>query len=126
QVMGDTLLLILPLWKLSALAVTKGQDGLMRMLAGPPLDANVGAQRLLQRLIEVLLSDKADFVDIALWFAAEPSSASLLSSGEAVRFLLPEAANDEEFDWLRREGIYRIQENVGMLHGHIVRTGRGT
>merc|ERR1719436_752778 len=89
QVMGETLLLLLPLWKLSALVVTKGQDAFMRMVAAPPLDANQGAQRLLQRLIEVLLSEKADLFDIALWLAAEPSSAALLSSGEAVEFLLP-------------------------------------
>jgi len=121
QVMGETFLLLLPLWKLSALAVAKGQDTLLRMVAGPPLEANLGAQRLLTRLIEVLLSDKADFVDIALWFAAEPSSAALLSSCEAVEFLLPEAANDEEFTQFRKEGLVRIQENFGMLHNRILR-----
>lgn len=78
QVLGDTLLLLLPLWKLSALAVAKGQEALTHYVAGPPLGANLGAQRLLRRLIEVLLSEKADFLDIALWFAAEPSSARWL------------------------------------------------
>jgi len=121
QVMGETLLLLLPLWKLSALAVAKGQDAFMRMVAAPPLDANLGAQRLLQRLIEVLLQDKADFLDIALWFAAEPSSAALLSSGEAVEFLLPEAANDEEFTQFRKDGLMRVQENIPVLQNHIIR-----
>mmetsp|Transcript_56973 Transcript_56973/g.163613 ORF Transcript_56973/g.163613 Transcript_56973/m.163613 type:complete len:427 (-) Transcript_56973:199-1479(-) len=121
QVMGETLLLLLPLWKLSALAVAKGQDAFMRMVASPPLDANVGAQRLLRRLIEVLLSEKADFLDIALWFAAEPSFAVLLSSCEAVEFLLPEAANDEEFTQFRKLGLLRIQENIPVLQNHIIR-----
>jgi len=121
QVMGETLLLLLPLWKLSALAVAKGQDAFMRMVAAPPLDANLGAQRLLQRLIEVLLQDKADFLDIALWFATEPSSAALLSSGEAVEFLLPEAANDEEFSQFRKDGLMRVQENIPLLQNHIIR-----
>lgn len=121
QVMGETLLLLLPLWKLSALAVRTGQDALMRLVAGPPLDANLSAQRLLQRLIEVLLSDKVDFLDIVLWFAAEPSSAALLSSGEAVEFLLPEAANDEEFTHFRKDGLGRIQENIALLQNHVIR-----
>merc|ERR1719401_2981404 len=121
QFMGETLLLLLPLWKLSALAVAKGQDALMRMVSGPPLEANLGAQRLLARLIEVLLSEKADFVDVVLWFAAEPSSAALLSSNEAVHFLLPEAANDEEFTQFRKEGLLRIQENIPLLQNHIIR-----
>lgn len=121
QVMGETLLLLLPLWKLSALAVRAGQDALMRLVAGPPLGANLGAQRLLQRLIEVLLSDKVDFLDIVLWFAAEPSSAALLSSCEAVEFLLPEAANDEEFTHFRKDGLGRIQENIALLQGHVIR-----
>merc|ERR1712039_1048039 len=76
---------------------------------------------LLQRLIEVLLAEKADFIDIALWFAAEPSSAALLSSGEAVEFLLPEAANDEEFTRFRKDGLARIQENIPLLQSHIIR-----
>lgn len=121
QVMGDTLILLLPLWKISALVVAKGQDALMRMVAAPPLEANLGAQRLLQRLIEVLLSEKADFIDIVLWFAAEPSSAALLSSSEAVDFLLPEVANDEEFTQFRKDGLLRIQENIGVLQNHIIR-----
>mmetsp|Transcript_586 Transcript_586/g.1908 ORF Transcript_586/g.1908 Transcript_586/m.1908 type:complete len:429 (-) Transcript_586:98-1384(-) len=120
RVMGETLLLLLPLWKLSALVVAKGQDAFMRMVASPPLDANVGARRLLQRLIEVLLSEKADFLEIALWFAAEPSSAALLSSGEAVEFLLPEAANNDEFTQFRKDGLLRVQENVPLLQNHIV------
>merc|ERR1712176_1404756 len=111
--MGELLMLLLPLWKLSALAVAKGQDAFMRMVASPPLDANISTQRLLQRLIEVLLSEKADFIDIVLWFAAEPSSAALLSSSEAVEFLLPEAANDEEFTHFRKDALRHIQENVG-------------
>jgi len=121
QVMGETLLLLLPLWKLSALAVAKGQEALLRMVAGPPLAANGGAQRLLQRLIEVLLSDKVDFIDIVLWFAAEPSSAALLSSSEAVGFLLPDAANIEEFTQFRKDGLMRIQENVGVLQSYVIR-----
>jgi len=121
EVMGETLLLLLPLWKLSALAVAKGQEQLLRMIARPPLAASLGAQRLLQRLIEVLLSEKADFVDIALWFAEQPSSAALLSSGEAVEFLLPEAANGEEFTQFRKDGLTRVQENVTALHGHVIR-----
>ncbi|CAL1172609.1 unnamed protein product [Cladocopium goreaui] len=121
QVLGDTLLLLLPLWKLSALAVAKGQESLTHFVAGPPLGANLGAQRLLRRLIEVLLSEKADFMDIALWFAAEPSSAALLTSGEAVRFLLPEAANDDEFVGFRQEGLLRTQENLSYLQGHLLR-----
>ena len=59
EVLGDTLLLLLPLWKLSALAVAKGQESLTQFVAGPALGANLGAQRLLRRLIEVLLSEKA-------------------------------------------------------------------
>merc|ERR1712050_472402 len=110
QVTGETLLLLLPLWKLSALAVAKGQDVLMRFVAGPPLDANLGAQRLLTGLIERLLSEKADFIDITLWFAAEPSSAALLTSDEAVQFLLPDAADDDEFTQFREDGLMRIQE----------------
>lgn len=126
QLMGETLLLLLPLWKLSALAVAKGQDAFMRMLAAPPLDASVGARRLLQRLIEVLLSEKADFLEIALWFAVEPSSAALLSSVEAVEFLLPEAADDEEFTRFRTEGLLRIQENIPILQNHIIRLPQNT
>jgi len=121
DIMGETLLLLLPLWKLSALAVAKGQDAFMRMVAAPPLDANLSAQRLLQRLIEVLLSEKADFLDIALWFAAEPSSAALLSGSAAVDFLLPEAANDEEFTQFRKIGLVRVQQHVPSLQHHIVR-----
>ncbi|CAE7623762.1 sec14 [Symbiodinium sp. CCMP2456] len=121
QVLGDTLLLLLPLWKLSALAVAKGQEALTHFVAGPPLGANLGAQRLLRRLIEVLLSEKADFMDIALWFAAEPSSAALLTSGEAVHFLLPEAANDDEFASFRKEGLMRTQDNLAYLQGHLLR-----
>lgn len=121
RIMGEMLMLLLPLWKLSALAVAKGQDAFMRMVAAPPLDANISAQRLLQRLIEVLLSEKADFLEIALWFAAEPSSAALLSSVEAVEFLLPEAANDEEFTQFRKDGLQRIQDNIPTLQNHIIR-----
>mmetsp|Transcript_13587 Transcript_13587/g.39143 ORF Transcript_13587/g.39143 Transcript_13587/m.39143 type:complete len:422 (+) Transcript_13587:139-1404(+) len=124
HIMGETVLLLLPLWKLSALAVAKGQDAFMRMVAAPPLDANLGAQRLLQRLIEVLLSEKADLLDIALWFAAEPSSAVLLSSVEAVEFLLPEAANSDEFTRFRKDGLLRIQENIPVLQSHIIRLSK--
>lgn len=95
QLMGETLVMLLPLWKLSALAVAKGQDSLMDLVARSPLAASHSAQKLLQRLIEVLLSENADFVDIALWFATEPTSAAVLSSAEVVEFLLPEAANSE-------------------------------
>jgi len=121
DLMGEMLLLLLPLWKLSALAVAKGQDAFMRMVASPPLDANLGTQRLLQRLIEVLLSEKADYLDITLWFAAEPSSAALLGSAAAVDFLLPEASNDEEFVTFRKEGLTRVQEHIPLLQNHIVR-----
>mmetsp|Transcript_101097 Transcript_101097/g.290984 ORF Transcript_101097/g.290984 Transcript_101097/m.290984 type:complete len:426 (-) Transcript_101097:55-1332(-) len=121
QVMGDTLLLLLPLWKLSALAVAKGQDAFMRMVAAPPLEANIGAQRLLQRLIEVLLTEKADFLDIALWLAVEPSSAELLSSREAAAFLLPDAANEDEFTLFRKDALARVRENIPMLQSHIIR-----
>lgn len=121
QVMGETLLLLLPLWKLSALAVAKGQDTLTRLVARPPLQAGLNAQRLLQRLIEVLLSKKADFVDIALWFASEPSSAALLSSSEAVDFLLPDASNSEEFTHFRKDGLIRVQDNFAALQQHILR-----
>lgn len=121
QVMGETLLLLLPLWKLSALAVAKGQDTLARLVARPPIQAGLNAQRLLQRLIEALLSKKADFIDIALWFAQEPSSAALLSSAEAVEFLLPEASNSDEFTQFRKDGLLRVQENFAALQGHIRR-----
>lgn len=57
QVMGNTLLLLLPLWKLSALAFTKGTDALLRLITRPPFTANHNSQRLLQRLVQVLLSD---------------------------------------------------------------------
>lgn len=121
QVMGESLLLLLPLWKLSALAVAKGQDTLARLVARPPIQAGLNAQRLLQRLIEALLSKKADFFDIALWFAQEPSSAALLSSAEAVEFLLPEASNSDEFTQFRKDGLLRVQENFAALQGHIRR-----
>jgi hypothetical protein len=121
QVMGETLLLLLPLWKLSALAVAKGQDTLHKLLARPPLQAGHGAQRLLQRLIEVLLSKKADFVDIAMWFASEPSSAALLSSSEAVDFLLPVASNSDEFTQFRKDGLVRVQDNFAGLQSHLLR-----
>mmetsp|Transcript_33464 Transcript_33464/g.96032 ORF Transcript_33464/g.96032 Transcript_33464/m.96032 type:complete len:435 (+) Transcript_33464:106-1410(+) len=124
QLMGETLLLLLPLWKLSALAVAKGQDAFMRMVAAPPLDANLGAQRLLHRLIEVLLSEKEDFLDIVSWFAAEPSSAALLSSGEAVEFLLPEGANDDEFMQFRKDGLLCVQENIPQLQAHLIRLSK--
>eukprot|EP00747_Dinoflagellata_sp_TGD_P182461 gnl/TRDRNA2_/TRDRNA2_36716_c0_seq1.p1 gnl/TRDRNA2_/TRDRNA2_36716_c0~~gnl/TRDRNA2_/TRDRNA2_36716_c0_seq1.p1 ORF type:complete len:427 (-),score=93.17 gnl/TRDRNA2_/TRDRNA2_36716_c0_seq1:61-1341(-) len=124
QVMGETLMLLLPLWKLSALAVAKGQETLMRLVARPPLSANIGAQRLLQRLIEVLLSEKADFIDITMWFAAEPSSAALLSSAEAVEFLLPEAANNDEFSQFRKEGLARVQQNIAALQPPILRLSK--
>lgn len=121
QVMGDTLLLLLPLWKLSALAVAKGQEQLHKLLARPPLQAGHGAQRLLQRLIEVLLSKKADFIDIALWLAQEPSSAALLCSAEAVEFLLPDASNSEEFTRFRKDGLLKVQDNFADLPGHLQR-----
>merc|ERR1712190_425558 len=121
QLMGDTLMLLLPLWKLSALVVAKGQDALMRMVAAPPIEGNLGAQRLLQRLIEVLLSEKADFMDVVLWLSAEPSSAALLSRREVVDFLLPEVANDEEFTQFRKDGLKSIQENIGTLQSFIIR-----
>lgn len=121
QAMGDTLLLLLPLWKLSALAVAKGQEALMRFFARPPLGASLGSQRLLQRLIEVLLSEKADVIDVVLWFASEPSSAALLSSTEAVEFLLPEASNSEEFAQFRKDGLLRVQENIAALQPRILR-----
>eukprot|EP00927_Polykrikos_kofoidii_P056695 TRINITY_DN50784_c0_g1_i1.p1 TRINITY_DN50784_c0_g1~~TRINITY_DN50784_c0_g1_i1.p1 ORF type:complete len:412 (+),score=64.90 TRINITY_DN50784_c0_g1_i1:219-1454(+) len=121
HLMGETLVVLLPLWKLSALAVAKGQDALMRLVARPPLTACHGAQKLLQRLIEVLLSEKADFVSIALYFATEPTSAALLSSAEAVEFLLPEAANSEEFGQFRKDGLMRVQENFAVLQAHIQR-----
>lgn len=121
QVLGSTLLTLLPLWKISALVVAKGQDALMRMVAAPPIAANLGAQRLLQRLIEVLLTEKADFMDIVLWLSAEPSSAALLSSREVVDFLLPEVANDEEFTQFRKDGLRRIHENIGDLQSVIIR-----
>lgn len=119
QVMGETLVLLLPLWKLSALAVAKGQQDLMRHVSR--YNANLNAQKSLQRLIEVLLSEKADFVDIALWFASEPSSAALLSSCEAVEFLLPDAANSEEFAQFRKDGLLRVQENTAVIQAHIIR-----
>jgi len=67
------------------------------------------------------LSKKADFIDIALWFAQEPSSAALLSSAEAVEFLLPEASNSDEFTQFRKDGLIRVQENFAALQGHIRR-----
>eukprot|EP00928_Gymnodinium_smaydae_P087614 TRINITY_DN71858_c0_g1_i1.p1 TRINITY_DN71858_c0_g1~~TRINITY_DN71858_c0_g1_i1.p1 ORF type:complete len:412 (+),score=82.24 TRINITY_DN71858_c0_g1_i1:147-1382(+) len=124
QLMGETLVMLLPLWKLSALAVAKGQDALMHLVARPPLAASLGAQKLLQRLIEVLLSENADFVDIAVWFATEPTSAALLSSAEAVEFLLPEAANSDEFGRFREDGLSRVQENVAGLQAYISRIPR--
>lgn len=121
QLMGETLVMLLPLWKLSALAVAKGQDSLMDLVARSPLAASHSAQKLLQRLIEVLLSENADFVDIALWFATEPTSAAVLSSAEVVEFLLPEAANSEEFGKFRKDGMMRVQENIAVLQAHIIR-----
>lgn len=121
QVMGETLIMLLPLWKLSALAVAKGQDALMWHVSRPPLSASLSAQNLLQRLFEVLLCDNADFVDITLWFSTESAAAALLSSGEAVEFLLPEAANKEEFERFRNDGLARVQENVAALRVHILR-----
>eukprot|EP00929_Paragymnodinium_shiwhaense_P082626 TRINITY_DN43649_c0_g1_i1.p1 TRINITY_DN43649_c0_g1~~TRINITY_DN43649_c0_g1_i1.p1 ORF type:complete len:457 (+),score=111.84 TRINITY_DN43649_c0_g1_i1:148-1518(+) len=119
KLMGETLIMLLPLWKLSALAVAKGEDALMRHVAGPPLHASQEAQRLLTRLVEVLLCEHADAIDIALWFVREPTSAALLSSSEAIEFLLPEAANSDEFEHFRTEGLVRVLENVAKLHLHI-------
>jgi len=119
HVMGQTLLLLLPLWKLSALAVMKGQDSLMRFFTGPPHTASVNTQKMLQRLIEFLLSEKADIIEIVTWLASQPSSAALLSSVEAVEFLLPEASNSEEFAQFRKDGLLRVQHNVTLLQHHI-------
>mmetsp|Transcript_66718 Transcript_66718/g.159528 ORF Transcript_66718/g.159528 Transcript_66718/m.159528 type:complete len:422 (+) Transcript_66718:120-1385(+) len=119
--MGETLLLLLPLWRLSALAVAKGQEALMRFFTQPPMAVSHSAQRLLQHLIEVLLSEKADMVDIVLWFATEPASASLLSSMEVVDFLLPEASNSEEFTEFGKYGQLRVQEHASELQAHILR-----
>lgn len=121
QLMGETLVMLLPLWKLSALAVAKGQEALMHLVARPPLAASLSAQKNLQRLIEVLLSESPDFLDMILWFATEPSSAALLSSAEAVEFLLPEAANSDEFGKFRNDGLMRVQENIAVLQAHLLR-----
>mmetsp|Transcript_43367 Transcript_43367/g.99938 ORF Transcript_43367/g.99938 Transcript_43367/m.99938 type:complete len:423 (+) Transcript_43367:61-1329(+) len=126
QVMGETLLLLLPLWQLSALAVAKGQEALMRFFTQPPMAVSHSAQRLLQHLIEVLLSEKADMVDIVLWFATEPASASLLSSVEVVEYLLPEASDSEEFAHFGKFGQLRVQENAAELQAHILRLPQTT
>lgn len=119
QLLGETLVLLLPLWKLTALAVAKGQDQLMRFITTPPLSAGLGTQRLLQRLIETLLSEHANlddvFADTTLCWASEPTPAELLSSTEVVDFLLPDAANREEFVRFRCAGLARVQQNIAQL-----------
>jgi len=121
QVMGNTLLLLLPLWKLSALAFTKGTDALRRLIMRPPFTANHNSQRLLQRLVQVLLSDHADFVDIILWLAADPTSAVTLSTSEVVDFLLPEGSNSDEFSQFRKDGLVCVQGNISALQNHLLR-----
>jgi len=121
QVMGNTLLLLLPLWKLSALAFTKGTDALLRLITRPPFTANHNSQRLLQRLVQVLLSDHADFVDIILWLATDPTSAVTLSTSEVVDFLLPEGSNGDEFSQFRKDGIVCVQGNISALQSHLLR-----
>merc|ERR1712232_236999 len=121
QVLGETLVMLLPLWRLSALSVGKGQDTLMRFVAGPPLNVSVQERRHLQRLIEVLLEENADFINIAMWFTSEPSAAELLCCPEVVEFLLPEPANADEFTQFRKEVLMHVHENAAAMHGHIVR-----